>query len=199
MESDDNARMIYGLIVVMLLVGSLAARRLPMKHYLKMILAWVAIFAGVFVVMSFRPELEMAWNRVTGELTGAPRQSVEGGEIRLVRQDDGHFWLRAELNGYQANMMVDSGASLTAINGKTARGAKLVLDSEDEAIELSTANGIIKARTAKVASMTVGDFLLEQHDVVVADGFGDTNVVGMNFLDDFESWNVTADVMTLKP
>ena len=199
MESDDNARMIYGLIVVMLLVGSLAARRLPMKHYLKMILAWVAIFAGVFVVMSFRPEFEMAWNRVTGELTGAPRQSVEGGEIRLVRQDDGHFWLRAELNGYQADMMVDSGASLTAINGKTARGAKLVLDSEDEAIELSTANGIIKARTAKVASMTVGDFLLEQHDVVVADGFGETNVVGMNFLDDFESWNVTGDVMTLKP
>ena len=53
--------------------------------------------------------------------------------------------------------------------------------------------------TAKVASMTVGDFAIEQHDVVVADGFGDTNVVGMNFLDDFESWDVTGDVMTLKP
>ncbi len=199
MESDDNARMIYGVIVVMLLVGSLAARRLPMKQYLKMILAWVAIFAAVFVVMSFRPEFEMAWNRVTGELTGAPRQTVEGGEIRLVRQDDGHFWLRAQLNGHQADMMIDSGASLTAINGATARGAKLVLDPENRAIELNTANGIIKARTAKVASMTVGDFTIEQHDVVVADGFGDTNVVGMNFLDDFESWNVTGDVMTLKP
>ena len=50
MQSDDNARLIYGFIVVMLLVGSLAARRLPMKQYLKMILAWVAIFAAVFVV-----------------------------------------------------------------------------------------------------------------------------------------------------
>lgn len=199
MESDDNARLIYGLIVVILLVGSLAARRLPMKQYLKMILAWVAIFAAVFVVLSFRPEFEMVWSRVTGELTGAPRQSVEGGEIRLVRQDDGHFWLRAELNGHQTDMMVDSGASLTAINSETARDAKLVLDSEDRSIELNTANGIIKARTAKVASMTVGDFAIEQHDVVVADGFGDTNVVGMNFLDDFESWNVTGDVMTLKP
>ena len=199
MEADDNARMIYGLIVVMLLVGSLAARRLPMKQYLKMILAWVAIFAAIFVVMSFRPEFEMAWNRVKGELTGAPRQSVEGGEIRLVRQDDGHFWLRAELNGHQTDLMVDSGASLTAINGETAREAKLVLDSADRAIELNTANGVIKARTAKVASMTVGDFAIEQHDVVVAEGFGDTNVVGMNFLDDFESWNVTGDVMTLKP
>ena len=199
MEADDNAHMIYGIIVVMLLVGSLAARRLPMKQYMKMTLAWVAIFAGVFVVLSFRPEFEMAWNRVTGELTGAPRQSVEGGEIRLVRQDDGHFWLRAELNGHQTDLMVDSGASLTAINGEAARAAKLVLDSADRAIELNTANGVIKARTAKVASMTVGDFAIEQHDVVVADGFGDTNVVGMNFLDDFESWNVTGDVMTLTP
>lgn len=199
MESDDNARLIYGLIVVMLLVGSLAARRLPMKQYVKMILAWVAIFAGIFVVMSFRPEFEMAWNRVKGELTGAPRQSVESGQIRLVRQDDGHFWLRAELNGHQADLMVDSGASLTAINSETARNAKLVLDSIDRSIELNTANGIIKARTAKIASMTVGDFAIEQHAVVVADGFGDTNVVGMNFLDDFESWNVTGNVMTLKP
>ena len=198
MDNDDNARIIYGLIVVMLLIGSLAARRLPMAQYLKMFLAWLAIFAAIFVVLSFRPEMEMAWNRVKGELTGAPRQSVEGGEIRLVRQDDGHFWLRAQINGYATDMMVDSGASYTAINGDTARSAKLVLDSEDKAIELNTANGVIKARTATVKSMTVGTFQVSDHDVVVSDGFGEINVVGMNFLDGFKSWTVTGEVMTLR-
>jgi aspartyl protease family protein len=198
MDTDDNARMLYGLIVVGLLVASLAARRLPMKQYLKMFLAWVAIFAAIFVVMSFRPEMKMIWERVTGELTGAPRQSVEGSEIRLTRQDDGHFWLRAKLNGYDADMMVDSGASFSAINGETARAAKLTLDPESEAVELNTANGVVKARTATVKSLIVGDVELQDHDVVVSDGFGDTNVVGMNFLDGFESWNVTGDVMTLR-
>lgn len=199
METDDSARMLYGLIVVALLIVSLAARRLPMKQYLKMFLAWVAIFAAIFVVMSFRPEMKMAWERVKGEITGAPRQSVEGGEIRLVRQDDGHFWVRADLNGHAADMMVDSGASYSAINAETATAAKLALDPESEAVELNTANGIVKARTATVKSLTVGDLMLEDHEVVVSEAFGDTNVVGMNFLDGFHSWNVTGDVMTLRP
>jgi aspartyl protease family protein len=199
MDGDDNARLIYGLVVVMLLVSSLAARRLPLKQTAKMILAWVAIFAVAFIIMSFRPEMKMAWNRITGELTGAPRQTVEGDEVRLVRQDDGHFWLRAELNGYQADLMVDSGATTTAINGDTARAAKLVLDPVEESVELDTANGVIKARTTTVKALTVGGLSIVDHDVVVSDGFGDTNVAGMNFLNTFESWNVTGDVMTLKP
>lgn len=199
MEGDDNARLIYGLIVVMLLIASLAARRLPMKQYAKMILAWVAIFAALFVVMSFRPEMEMAWNRVKGELTGAPRQSIEGDEIKLVRQDDGHFWVRAELNGHQVDLLVDSGATVTAINSNTANAAEIALNPEARSIELNTANGVVRARTGTVKTLTVGGMALDDHRVVVADVFGDTNVAGMNFLSSFDSWSVTGDVMTLKP
>jgi aspartyl protease family protein len=140
----------------------------------------------------------MAWNRIKGEVTGAPRQSVDSNAIRLVRQDDGHFWLRADLNGHKTDLMVDSGASITAINSKTAVAAQLALDPVDESIELSTANGVVLARTATVRSMAVGDFVIDDHDVVVSDGFGDINVVGMNFLDTFDSWNVAGEVMTLK-
>lgn len=199
MDGDDNARLLYGLIAIMLLVGSLAARRLPLKQYLKMLLAWIAIFAVLFGIFSFRPELEMAWNRIKGEITGAPRQTVDGESIRLVRQDDGHFWIRAQLNGHVTDLMVDSGASLTALNAKTARAAKLTLDPVDESIELNTANGTVMARTAKVAAVEVGNFIVEDHDVVVSEGFGETNVVGMNFLDSFSSWNVSGEVMTLNP
>jgi aspartyl protease family protein len=149
--------------------------------------------------MSFRPELKMAWNRVKGELTGAPRQIISSEAIKLVRQDDGHFWLRAELNGHQADLMIDSGATVTAINGKTARKAKLVLDSSGNPVELSTANGVITAQTAQVTTLTIGNFTLDQHEVVVSDSFGEPNVAGMNFLDGFKSWSVTGDVMTLTP
>lgn len=199
MGSDDNSRMIYGIIVIILLVASLSARRLPLQQYLKMFLAWVAIFAAIFVLLSFRPEMKMAWERIKGELTGAPRQSVRGGEIRLIRQDDGHFWLRAKLNGHDTDLMVDSGASYTAINEETARAAHLTFGAANDLIELSTANGIIKARSAHVKNLIVGGVHLEDHFVVVSDGFGDTNVAGMNFLDVLASWNVTGDVMTLRP
>lgn len=199
MTSDDNARLIYGLMLIALMVASLAARRLPLKQYAKMILAWIAIFAVAFAIMSFRPEMKMAWNRISGELTGAPRQSMKGDAIQLVRQDDGHFWMRARLNGHQTDLMIDSGATTTAINSDTARGAKLTLDPVEESIELSTANGIVKARTATVKVVSIGELAIDDLDVVVSDGFGDTNVAGMNFLDLFDSWNVKGDVMTLKP
>ncbi|MBK8374443.1 retropepsin-like aspartic protease family protein [Sphingorhabdus sp.] len=199
MTSDDNARLIYGLMLIGLMVASLAARRLPLKQYAKMILAWIAIFAVAFAIMSFRPEMKMAWNRISGELTGAPRQTMQGDAIQLVRQDDGHFWMRAQLNGHQTDLMIDSGATTTAINSDTARGAMLTLDPVEESVELSTANGIVKARTASVEVVSIGELAIDDLDVVVSDGFGDTNVAGMNFLDLFDSWNVKGDVMTLKP
>lgn len=199
MTMDDGSRLVYALILVVLLVSSLAARQLPLKQTAKMVLAWIAIFAVAFIIMSFRPEMKMAWERVKGEITGAPRQSVEGDAIRLVRQDDGHFWMRAKLNGFDTDLMIDSGATTTAINGDTASAAKLVLDPVEASVELSTANGIVEARTAKVKTVSIGDFAIDDLDVVVSDGFGDTNVAGMNFLDLFDSWNVKGDVMTLKP
>jgi predicted aspartyl protease len=33
---------------------------------------------------------------------------------------------------------------------------------------------------------------------VVSESFGDTNVLGMNFLDSMQSWKVEGNVMTLK-
>ena len=199
MDGDDNARILYGVLCIMLIIGSLGARRLPMKQYLKMFLAWAAIFAGVFVIFSFRPEFSAIWQRVSGELTGAPRQTMAGEAIRIVRQDDGHFWLTAELNGHPARMMIDSGATITAINGKTARDAEIVLNPEIRSVQLNTANGVITARTATVEAMKVGDVAIGEHRVVVSDGFGDTNVAGMNFLNTFSSWNVSGDVMLLTP
>lgn len=190
---------IYALILLMVIASSLIARRLPLRQYARMILAWVAIFAVVFIGFSFRPELSLMWSRVKGDLTGAPRQSVDGETLRLVRQDDGHFWLRATINKQNVDFMVDSGATTTAINASTARQIGLKADSTKPPIELETANGRISVASATVPSIIVGEYQVDEHDVVISDKFGDTNVVGMNFLDSFGSWSVTGDVMQLKP
>ena len=188
---------VYAIIILVIIASGLIARRLPFRQYVRMILAWIGIFAVIFVGFSFRPEIALMWNRVKGELTGAPRQSIEGDTLRLVRQDDGHFWLRASLNGVEADFMVDSGASTTAVGAGLAKEAKLSMDGRTT--ELETANGIIQARLGEIRSFQIGDLRIEDHDVVIADNFGDTNVVGMNFLDSFESWAVKDNVMELRP
>lgn len=197
MHNEDAPYLIYAVLLLVLIASGLIARRLPMKQYAKMIAAWAGIFAIAFVIMSFRPEMSMAWERIKGELTGAPRQSSDGQGIRLVRQDDGHFWLRATLNGVPADFMVDSGASTTAIGAALAKATKVELDGRTT--DLETANGTIKAQLGKVGAFRVGDFQIDDHNVVVASNFGDTNVVGMNFLDSFSSWTVEGDFMVLRP
>jgi aspartyl protease family protein len=194
---DDASRLIYAVLLLVLVALSLIAYRLPLGKMLKMVAAWAGIFALMFVIMSFRPEMKMIWSRVTGELTGAPRQSVEGDRLRLVRQDDGHFWLRASVNGKTADFMVDSGASVTAISADLAKQSNVALDGGT--IEMETANGVINVRTGTVRSFSVGELQIENHNVVVGDNFGEVNVVGMNFLDSFTSWRAKGDVMELTP
>lgn len=197
MDSLATPEALYALVALVLVASSLLARRLPLRQCTKMLLAWTGIFAVLFVLFSFRPELSMMWNRVKGELTGAPRQSVDGETLKLIRQDDGHFWLRATVNGVEADFMVDSGATTTAVGSDLARTARIAFDGR--ATELETANGVVQARLGEIKSFKIGDWQIDDHNVVVADNFGDTNVVGMNFLDSFESWSVKDDVMELRP
>ncbi|WRH75046.1 MAG: TIGR02281 family clan AA aspartic protease [Sphingobium sp.] len=197
MDALASPEAVYALLLIVLIAAGLIARRLPLRQYAKMIGAWIAIFFLIFVIFSFRPEMAMMWDRVKGELTGAPRQSMEGDKLRLVRQDDGHFWLRASINGVNADFMVDSGATVTAMGDALARKTNVELDGRK--ILLETANGQIEARTGNVAEFRIGDFQVDDLDVVVGDNFGDVNVVGMNFLDSFSSWRVQRDVMELTP
>jgi aspartyl protease family protein len=197
MDALASPEAVYALLLIVLIAAGLIARRLPLRQYAKMIGAWIAIFFLIFVIFSFRPEMAMMWDRVKGELTGAPRQSMEGDKLRLVRQDDGHFWLRASINGVNADFMVDSGATVTAMGDALARKTNVELDGRK--ILLETANGQIEARTGNVAEFRIGDFQVDDLDVVVGDNFGDVNVVGMNFLDSFSSWRVQGDVMELTP
>lgn len=197
MEALASPEAIYALLLVAIIAAGLIARRLPLRQYAKMIGAWIVIFALIFVIFSFRPEMSMMWDRVKGELTGAPRQSIDGENLRLVRQDDGHFWVRASVNGVNADFMVDSGATVTAMGAALARQTKVKLDGR--IIVLETANGQIEARTGSIAEFRIGELQIDDLDVVVGDNFGDVNVVGMNFLDSFSSWKVEGDVMVLAP
>jgi aspartyl protease family protein len=51
---------------------------------------------------------------------GLPEQVVEGAKPASSARPDGHYWLRAEINGHPASFLVDTGATLTAISDETA-------------------------------------------------------------------------------
>lgn len=194
---EDGPSLIWGVICILLLVSSLAARRLPLGYIAKAGLAWVAIFSALFAIFSFRFEFIGIWERVKADISGTGGQSVSSEAIELRRQDDGHYWLMVDINGKPVRFMVDSGATMTAINATTAMEAGVEADGYP--VILSTANGRVAAKRAIVRSLTVGPHRIENHPVVVSERFGDVNLLGMNFLNSMQSWRVEANMMVLQP
>jgi len=194
---EDGPSLIWGVICILLLVSSLAARRLSLGEVAKAALAWIAIFAALFAIFSFRFEFIGIWERVKAYISGTAGQSISSEAIELRRQDDGHYWLLVDINGKAVRFMVDSGATMTAINATTAK--EVGVEADGYPIILSTANGRVAAKRGNVRSLVVGPHRIENHAVVVSESFGDVNLLGMNFLNSMQSWCVEANVMILQP
>ena len=195
---EDGPSLIWGVVCILLLLSSLAARRLPLGYVAKAAFAWIAIFAALFAIFSFRFEFKAVWERVKADISGTAGQSVSGEDITIRRQDDGHYWLQVDVNGKPVRFMIDSGATTTAVNANTARETGIEVDANGYPVFLNTANGSVAAQRGIIQSLKIGTHEIGQHNVVVSESFGDTNVLGMNFLDSMQSWKVEANVMTLK-
>ena len=136
--------------------------------------------------------------RLTAKL-GIDQQEVSGEEVRIRMARDGHFWAQASINGIQRRMLVDSGATVTALSRKTAdlagvsRGAGLV------PVLMQTANGTIPAETGIVEQLRLGDIEARNLKVVVAPSLGTIDVLGMNFLSQLASWRVEGRMLVLTP
>lgn len=132
---------------------------------------------------------------------GLPEQVVEGGETRITRSADGHFWLRAEINGVPANFLVDTGATLTAVSQSLAQEAGLEPRRGGLPVMIGTANGSVNAQLSTIEEMRFGNVAARGLDAVIAPTLGETNVVGMNLLSRLKSYRVdnAAEEMVLVP
>ncbi|WP_333605706.1 retropepsin-like aspartic protease family protein [Novosphingobium sp.] len=130
---------------------------------------------------------------------GMPRQSVEGNETRVPMQPDGHFWIRATINGVKRDFLVDTGATLTAISPETAGAAQVRANPIDSSVLMHTANGTIEAQVATIDELRMGNVVARRLDAVVAPGLGDANVIGMNLLSRLASWRVENNTLILVP
>lgn len=186
---------IYLLMAFMLVLGALMGRREPFARTLTMALAWVAIFAGGFVLFTFRDDLGYVAQRLRAEATGEPVR--QGQEIRIPMALDGHFWVDGLVNGKRVKFLVDSGASVTTIGRETAAEVGVQVSPTRDQI-VRTGNGFIRVATGSAETLEVGNIERQNIAVHVADE-GDLNVLGMNFLSSLQRWGVEGRWLILAP
>jgi aspartyl protease family protein len=158
----------------------------------------LALLAFAFFLLVQQAPFEPHLARITERL-GLDRQEVAGKEVRIRMSPDGHFWANVTLNGVKRRMLVDSGATVTALSEATAREAAVRSGSGLVPVVLRTASGLAQARTGTVDELRVGNVVARNIKVVVSPALGDLEVLGMNFLSELASWRVEGRTLILTP
>lgn len=127
------------------------------------------------------------------------KNAASGRVISIVADPRGHFHAEFKINGRRVEGLIDTGASLIAVNESTARRLGLKLAPGDFRHEVSTANGLTRAAAATLQSVSLGRIHLENVEAaVLKDDALDGTLVGMSFLRRLDSFRVEDGTLVLK-
>ena len=155
-----------------------------------------ALFEGL---MSSQPA-PPAEIRVAPRAAPAPATEValSGRKVRVEADPTGHFRTEIKLNGRRIEGMIDTGASLVAINSSTARRIGLLVPASEFKHEVSTANGKTRAALVKLDAIEIGRIRVENVDAVVLDDRAlSTTLIGMSLLRQLDTFEVKDGTLLL--
>ena len=133
-----------------------------------------------------------------GGWSSASGAQASGGEVRLGRSGDSHFYADTEVDGTNIRMMVDSGASIVALTRRDAEAIGIDVDSLPIGGMARTAGVDVPMRTVMLDSVVVEGIEVRQVPAAVVDADMGVSLLGQSFLAKLDAVNVEGDMMTLR-
>lgn len=143
------------------------------------------------------PEVEPQVNLASVASKPAPPMPL-GRQVLVNADERGHFTSQFKLNGRQIDGMIDTGATLVAINTSTARRIGISLNPSDFNRQVNTANGAIKAAVVTVDHLQIGKISVDNVQAMVLDDRAlQVNLIGMSFLQRLQKYQVQNGALLL--
>lgn len=121
-----------------------------------------------------------------------------GRRVAMEADERGHFLGNAVINGRSIEVMVDTGATVVAINAETARRLGIRPSKRDFTISVSTANGTIDAAAVELAEIKLGGIVVRNVAAAVIPGDAlPVNLLGMSFLTRLSKFELSGDRLVL--
>ena len=206
MDNTEIAILAAGVLLIAVYVVILLKdeRGRPLRA-LRYLLTWAAF--GLFLITSYtyRQDLSGVIYRVAGELVPAGQTIVVETEdksehaVRVRRRFDGHFSVRAAVNGEAMLLLVDTGASTIVL--KPADAARAGVDTRvlSYSVPVQTANGLGYAAPVHLRTVAIGPLVIHNVDALVArPGSVNENLLGMSFLMRLRSYEFSKEFLTLR-
>jgi len=103
--------------------------------------------------------------------------------ISIPRDSRGHFLTEGRIDGQRIGFMVDTGASVVALNETSAARFGLRPLRSDYNAAVTTANGTVKGARARLATIDIGGLVVHDVDaMVLPDEALSENLLGLSFL-----------------
>jgi aspartyl protease family protein len=104
---------------------------------------------------------------VMSRQVGAQYKPLASKDIRIPLGEGGHYWVNGLINEKPVQFVVDTGATMIAMNLSMAQSLGIDYQNGQQA-KMSTANGLTEARVVKLNSVKVGDIHRYNIDAIVA-------------------------------
>lgn len=129
-----------------------------------------------------------------------PSQTIQLMSMTELKSGDGgHYFVKAEINNTDINVLVDTGASVVALSFEDAERAGLHPSNLDYKIPVSTANGQVNAARVKLNRVEIDNVRVDDVDaMVLPQGALKGTLLGMSFLSKLSSFKSEDGVLTLK-
>jgi aspartyl protease family protein len=122
-----------------------------------------------------------------------------GRSVSIARDARGHFQTDGRIEGQRIGFMVDTGASMIALNEKSAAQFGLRPTPADYKVSVSTANGTIKAARTRLAMVDIGGLVVRDVDaMVLPDEALSENLLGLSFLSKLKRFEYSNGKMVLE-
>jgi aspartyl protease family protein len=133
--------------------------------------------------------------------TSTTQDTAQAGSrsLSIPRDPRGHFLTDGRIDGQRIDFMVDTGASVIALNEKSAARFGLRPTPADYKMTVSTANGTIKAAPTRLAMVEIGGLIVRDVDaMVLPDEALSENLLGLSFLSKLKRFEYANGKMVLE-
>ncbi|SLN16259.1 hypothetical protein ROA7450_00419 [Roseovarius albus] len=192
MTADDTASLIYLAILGSAVVfWFLVQNRNSLGKITQQALIWGLIFVGIIAVYGL-------WEDIQYTVNGQRASIVSSESVTLPRAQDGHYYLEADVNGEPIQFVIDTGASQIVLAQKDAIRAGLDPDELQYYGRAFTANGEVRTAPVKLDNFKIGPFEDRNIGAVVNEGDLDQSLLGMDYLQRWNSVEISNGKMILR-
>jgi aspartyl protease family protein len=166
------------------------------------IMIFAAVMVGLGTVMAqmadrITPTPALATTRKAAAVETVGHSGLRS--LSIPRDSRGHFQTEGRIDGQRIGFMVDTGASVIALNETSAARFGLRPSRGDYNATVTTANGTIKAARTRLAMVDIGGLVVRDVDaMVLPDEALSENLLGLSFLSKLKRFEYANGKMVLE-